>query len=160
MKTSNDFSTTLINSKRRGRDPCVNCGVCLDKHLKVMRPLVLAQLQRVLKYAINWYNVGRDSTVGIATRCGLDAPGIESRWGRDFPQPSRPALGSTQPPVQWVTGLFPGIRRPGRGARHAIPSSCRGSRTGRAIPLLPLFGPHGLLQDEPLPLNWYYLTFL
>ena len=25
--------------------------------------------------------VGRDSAVGIATRYGLDGPGIESRWG-------------------------------------------------------------------------------
>jgi hypothetical protein len=27
----------------------------------------------------------RDSTVGEATRCGLDGPGIESRWGLGFP---------------------------------------------------------------------------
>ena len=44
--------------------------------------------------------VGRDSVVGIATRYGLGGPGIESRWGRDFPQPSRPALGPIQPPIQ------------------------------------------------------------
>jgi hypothetical protein len=50
--------------------------------------------------------VGRDSSVGIPTRYGLDGPEIESRWGRDFPQPFRPALGSTQPPVQGVMGLF------------------------------------------------------
>jgi len=44
--------------------------------------------------------VGQDSAVGIATRYGLDGPGIETRWGwRDFPHPSRPALGPTQPPV-------------------------------------------------------------
>ena len=51
---------------------------------------------------------GRDSSVGIATRYGQDGPGIESRWGRDFPLPSRPALGPTQPPVQWVPGLSRG----------------------------------------------------
>ena len=51
---------------------------------------------------------GRDSSVGIATRYGLDGPGIESRWWRDFPYPSRPALGPTQPPVQWVRGLSRG----------------------------------------------------
>ena len=46
--------------------------------------------------------------VGIATRYGLDGPGIESRWGRDFPHPSRPALKPTQPPVQSVPRLSRG----------------------------------------------------
>jgi hypothetical protein len=41
--------------------------------------------------------VGRDSAVGIATCYELDGPGIESRWGRDFPHPSIPAVGPTQP---------------------------------------------------------------
>ena len=48
------------------------------------------------------------SAVGIATRYGLDGPGIESRWGRDFPHPSRPAMGPTQSPTQWVPGLSRG----------------------------------------------------
>ena len=43
---------------------------------------------------------GPGSTVGIATGYGLDCPGIESRWGRDFLHLSKPALGPTQPPVQ------------------------------------------------------------
>ena len=49
--------------------------------------------------------VCRSSVVDIATGCRLDCPGIESRWGRDFPHLSRPALGLTQPPVRWAPGL-------------------------------------------------------
>jgi len=37
---------------------------------------------------------------------------------------SRPALGPTQPPIQWVRGaLFLGVKRPGREADHSPPSS-------------------------------------
>jgi len=52
--------------------------------------------------------VDRDGSVGIATCYGLDSPEIKSRWGRDFPHPSRPVLEPTQPPVQWVPGLSRG----------------------------------------------------
>ena len=52
---------------------------------------------------------GRDSSVAIVTRYVLDGPGIESQWeGRDFPHPSRPALGTTLPPVQLVLCLSQG----------------------------------------------------
>ena len=43
-------------------------------------------------YTARVYTVGRGSTVGIATRYGLDGPGIGSRWGRGFTYPSRPPL--------------------------------------------------------------------
>jgi len=46
-----------------------------------------------------------DSVVGVATRYGLDGPGIKSQRGPDFPYLSRLAVIPTQPPVQWVPGL-------------------------------------------------------
>ena len=49
---------------------------------------------------------GRDISVVLVTRYGLDGPDIESRWGRDFLHPSRPVLGPTHPPIQWVPGFF------------------------------------------------------
>ena len=66
--------------------------------------------------------VGRDIVVGIATRYGPDGPGIESRWRRDFPHPSRAALGPIQIPTQWVPGLSRG-KAHGVGVDHPPASS-------------------------------------
>ena len=80
---------------------------------------------------------GLGSVVGIATGYRLDGPGIESQWGRDFLHLSRPALGPTQPPAQWVPGLSPGIKS-GRGVTLTPhPLLLPRSRKSRAIPLLP-----------------------
>jgi hypothetical protein len=57
------------------------------------------------------------SSVGIETGYGLDGPGIESRWGRDFSHTSRPALG-----LYNGYRVFPGVKRPRRGADHPPPS--------------------------------------
>jgi hypothetical protein len=85
------------------------------------------------------YCCGPGSVVGIATGYGLDGPWIEFRWGRDFSHLSRPTLGPTQPPVQWVPGLSPGVKS-GRSVT-LIPHLLLvpWSRKSRAILLLPLW---------------------
>jgi len=57
---------------------------------------------------------------------------------RDFQHLSRPAMGPTQPPVQWVPGLSRGKEQP---EYDADPSSLlvSWSRKCTAIPLLPLW---------------------
>jgi hypothetical protein len=56
--------------------------------------------------------MGRDSSVGIATRYWLDGPGIESRWGEIYrTRPNRP-LGPTHPvPVLFPLGQAAGAWR-------------------------------------------------
>ena len=44
----------------------------------------------------------------------VDDPGFESRQEQEIfysPKPSRPVVGSTQPPMQRVPGVFPGVKR-------------------------------------------------
>ena len=66
------------------------------------------------------FSGGLSSSVGIATDYGLDGPGSNPGGGEIF-LPSRPALGPTHPPVQWVTGLSRGYRRPGLWADPRTP---------------------------------------
>jgi len=64
---------------------------------------------------------GPGSSVGTAT--GWTVRGPKPGGRRDFPYLSRPALGPTQPPVQWVPCLSRGKERPERDADPSPPSS-------------------------------------
>jgi len=53
-----------------------------------------------------------DSSVSIANRYGRNGPGMESRWRRDIPQPSRPAQ-VAQSLLYKEYGVFPGCNPAG-----------------------------------------------
>jgi len=64
------------------------------------------------------------NSVGIATDYGLDGPG-SNPGGDEIFRPSRPALGSTQPPVKWVPGISRRKNAAGGAAEHSPPSSAK-----------------------------------
>ena len=82
--------------------------------------------------------MGCGSAVSIATRYG---PGIESRWECDFLHPFIPALGPTQPPIQWVPGSFLEVKRPGRDVDQPTPSSAKVKKERVELYLYSPFGP-------------------
>jgi hypothetical protein len=68
-----------------------------------------------------------NSSVSIVTRLWDGRPGFDFWQGQGFfllATTSRPALGPTNPPIQWVPGaLSPEVKRPGREGHHLPPSS-------------------------------------
>jgi hypothetical protein len=95
----------------------------------------------------------RDTIVGIATRYGLEGPGIESQWGeifRTYPDRLR------GPPSLLYNGygVFPG-RKGGRGVMLTThPLLVPRLRKSWAIPPLTLMGPPGPVTGFPLPLTY------
>ena len=77
----------------------------------------------MIRYHILRYGKrGQDSSVGIATRYGLDGPGIEYRLGARFSAPVQTGRAAHPASCTTVTGSFPGVKRPERGADHPPPS--------------------------------------
>jgi len=60
--------------------------------------------------------VGRDSSDVIATRYGLEGPGMESRQGTRFSASVQTGLEFHPTSYTVGTGSFPGVKRPGCGA--------------------------------------------
>ena len=84
--------------------------------------------------------MGRDSSVGIVTRYGLDGPGMESRWRPRFSAPVQTGPGVHPTSCTMGTGSFPAVKRPGRGVDHPPPSSAEDE--GRVE--LYIYSPSGL----------------
>ena len=77
----------------------------LDLLLPIVCHLQKALVQFVYIFSfVSIQNSGPGSSVGIATDYGLVGPG-SNLGGDEIFCLSRPALGHTQPPVQWVPGL-------------------------------------------------------
>jgi len=77
--------------------------------------------------------------VGLVNRCGLDGQGSERWLGRDefsSPYPYRPAMSHRTSSII-CSGLFPDVKRPGRGVDNP-PYLAPRLRMSGAIPLLPL----------------------
>ena len=92
----------------------------------------------------------------VAIYYWLDDPGIKSRLGEIF-RPSRPVLGPTQPPVQWVSGLSPGVKC-GRGVLLiTYPLLVPRSWKNRAIPLPTLWATTGHVTGSLFLFNMYVL---
>ena len=67
---------------------------------------------------ISYQNVGRDSSVSIATRYRLDGTGIESRWGEIFRTCPDRLWGPHSFLYSGYRVSFPGVKRSGRGFDH------------------------------------------
>jgi hypothetical protein len=92
-------------------------------------------------------SVGRDSSVGIATRYVQDGPEFEFLGeGLDFPDPSRPALGPTQDPVNGHRVSFLRVKQSGHGVDHQPLSRAEDDETVE----LHFYSPTG----NSLPVPW------
>jgi hypothetical protein len=116
---------------------------------QVIRDSVTSKLNCRISHS---HLMSRHSSVGIATRYGLDGAGIESRCRRDFPHPSLAALGPIQSPVQWLPSPFPGRKTAVALRWRPTPSITKvKERTEVAIPLhslsafILMYGFHSLI---------------
>ena len=60
--------------------------------------------------------MSRDSSVGVATRYGLDGPGIECTWEARFSAPVQTSPGANPTSSTMGTGSYQEVKRMERGA--------------------------------------------
>jgi hypothetical protein len=67
-------------------------------------------------------------SVGIATRSGIDGPGIESQWEARFSTPLQITLGRTRRPIQCAPSLFFSSKAAGAWPLPSTHIQCRGEK--------------------------------
>jgi hypothetical protein len=101
---------SLLKRALESRPPLVTTLTCQDCHhykiphtlqrkLYGVNVMLLPLLTMNTFHTLSPFCVGRDGSVGIATRYGLGGMRMKSMCRRDFPHPSTPAQWSTQPPT-------------------------------------------------------------
>jgi len=151
------FIDTLPKFTENGLFPIeeATSGICLHLYKSSVKLLHLARKKKKMYFTIQitgallltvikiyiydllrmWRGPG--SSVRIATGYGLEGPGIESRWRRDFSHLSGPEAHPAS--CTMGTGCFPGVKS-GRGLTlTSHPLLVPWSRMSTAIPLLPLW---------------------
>jgi len=101
---------------------------------------------------------GWDCAVGIATHCGLDGPGIESRWGARLSANVQNGPGAHPASYTMGTGSFPGVKRLGRGVKHPTPSSTE-VKERVELYLYSLSGPLWPVLGRTLPFTFAFVSY-
>jgi hypothetical protein len=107
--------------------------------------------QYTLKESRTSYGVGRDSSVVIVTRYGLDGPGIESRWVVILSVHFQTGPGAHPASYTMSTESFPGAKRHGHDPDH-IPHLAPRLKKEYINTFTPPLGLRGLFYGWPLPL--------
>ena len=109
------IQTNVPNCKTK---PLALHFICLSESYGLKNHILTFFLKHDIIGCVYVVYVGRDVSVGITTRYGLNGPGIESPWGKIFRIHSDRPWG---PPSLIYNGyrVFPGVKRPGRGVDHS-----------------------------------------
>jgi hypothetical protein len=113
-----------------------------NKHLPpVNNPKYYTRLSLYIHVYYNFRSVtkqyrGRDSSVDIETRYGLDDPEIEFRCGARFPAPVQTGPRAHTGSYIMGTGSFPGVKLPRRGVDNPPPIYRGGWRKSKVIHML------------------------
>jgi hypothetical protein len=98
------FTQTWASEYQRCR--CIWCFK-RDHHFLVPGPNLAMQyffLSLSCSFCTHFVFCEPGGIVDMTTGYKLEGLGIESEWRRDFPDLSRPVLGSTRRPIEWVPG--------------------------------------------------------